>query len=213
MKKIPSLPRLNISRKTTPTAQPIRIWSNKELKKISKFFGGDIINLSGWEDKDKEGGFYKNYFKNVKSYTVSNYTPSHADNPMTEIVLDLEAPLPKKLVRKFDVVLSHTNLEHIFDIFTAFKNHCDLSRDVVIVIVPFIQQQHETAEFKDYWRPTPSALRELFKRNGFTTIYEAFNDEPNTVNYLLFAGSRNPKKWEKVLPKYTELYQIAKWAG
>lgn len=206
-------PKLNLDHKKTPSAQPIRVWSNIELKKIAKHFGGDILNVSGWEDKDKQGGYYKDYFPKAKSYTVSNYTPTHSDNPITEIILDLEAPLPKKLEGKYDAVLSHTNLEHIFDIFTAFANHCKLSRDIVIVIVPFIQQQHETEEFKDYWRPTPSALRELFKRNGFTTIYEAFNDEPNTVNYLFFVGSRNPKKWEKIMPKYVELYQIAKWAG
>jgi hypothetical protein len=213
MKKDLSLPRLNISRRSTPGAQPIRIWSNRELKKVAKNFGGDVINLSGWEDKDKEGRFYREYFPKAKNYTVSNYTPSHASNKTTEIILNLEKPLPKKLEGKFDVVLSHTNLEHIFDIFTAFKNHCKLSRDIVIIIVPFIQQQHETVEFKDYWRFTPSSLRELFMRNGLTTIYEAFNDEPNTVNYLLFVGSRFPDRWREVMPRYTELYQIATWAG
>ncbi len=204
---------LNISRKKTPGAQPVRAWSNVELKKFCNFFGGDIVNISGWEDKDKQGGHYKDYFPKKTSYTVSNYTPSHSKNDQTEIILDLEKPLDKKLKRKFDVVFSHTNLEHIFDAFTAFKNHCEMSKDIVIVIVPFIQQQHETEEFKDYWRYTPSCLRELFKRNGLGTIYEAFNDEPNTVNYLLFVGSRNPKKWKKKMPKYAELSQIAKWAG
>jgi hypothetical protein len=206
-------PKLNISRKTTPRAHPVRAWSNTELRKICKHFKGDIINVSGWEDKDKEGGFYHDYFSNAKSYTISNYTPSHSNKHTKEIHLDLEARLPLKLRRKFDVVLSHTNLEHIFDIFKAFKTHCQLSRDIVIIVVPFIQQQHETEEFKDFWRPTPSALRELFKRNGFTTVYEAFNDVPNTVNYLLVVGSRNPDKWKKVLPKYKELYQIAQWAS
>ncbi|HLG90578.1 MAG TPA: hypothetical protein VI336_00210 [Candidatus Saccharimonadales bacterium] len=213
MKKFHRATRLNINRKTTPAAQPIRIWSNRELKKISLHFTGDVINISGWEDKDKEGGFYREYFPKAQSYTVSNYTPSHSDNPMTQIILDLEKPLPKKHERQYDVVLSHTNLEHIFDVFTAFKNHCKLSRDIVIVVVPFIQQQHETEEFKDYWRFTPSCLRELFAQNGLSTIYESFNNEANTVNYLLFVGSRHPKKWQKSMPSYAELYQIAKWAG
>lgn len=205
--------KLNVSRKVTPGAQPIRIWSNQVLKKICKNMTGDIINVSGWEDKDKQGGFYKDYFPKKRSYTVSNYTPSHSRSDVTEIHLDLEKKLPKKLEKKFDVVLSHTNLEHVFDAFTAFKNHCLMSRDIVIIIVPFIQQQHETEEFKDYWRYTPSCLRELFKRNGFETIYEAFNDEPNTVNYLVFVGSCKPNKWRNKLPKYKELYQIATWAG
>lgn len=205
--------KLNVNRKKTPKAQPVRAWSNDELKKFCHNFKGDVINISGWEDKDKQGGHYRDYFPKASSYTVSNYTPSHSQNNVTEIHLDLEKKLPIKLEGKYDIVFSHTNLEHVFDAFTAFKNHCKMSRDIVIIVVPFIQQQHETEEFKDYWRYTPSCLRELFKRNGLTTIYEAFNDEPNTVNYLLFVGSRMPKKWRKVMPKYTELHQISRWAG
>lgn len=191
----------------------MRAWSNEELKKICHFFAGDVINVSGWEDKDKQGGYYKDYFPKATSYTISNYTPSHSSTDSKEIHLDLEKRLPPKLEGKYDVVLSHTNLEHVFDAFTAFKNHCKMTRDIVIIVVPFIQQQHETEEFKDYWRYTPSSLRELFKRNGLATIYEAFNDEPNAVNYLLFVGSRYPNKWKKQLPDYKELYQIASWAG
>lgn len=213
MSKQTTVRKLNKNRRTTPTAQPIRVWSNVELKKIAPLFSGAVINLSGWEDKDKQGGHYRDYFPKATSYTVSNYSPSHSHHHANEIHLDLEARLPRRYRQKFDTVLSHTNLEHVFDVFTAFDNHCKLSRDVVIVVVPFIQQQHESEEYKDYWRFTPSCLRALFDRNGFTTIYEAFNDEPNTVNYLLFVGSKYPDKWRKVLPKYEELYQIAKWAG
>ena len=50
-----------------------RIWSNNELKKIAPLFEGDVVNVSGWQDKDKEGDEYKNYFKNKKSYTITNY--------------------------------------------------------------------------------------------------------------------------------------------
>lgn len=213
MKKSTERPLLNINRSKTPSAHPVRVWSNKELKKICKHFGGSVINVSGWEDKDKEGGHYKDYFPRAINYTVSNYTPSHSHKHTNEIHLDLEARLPRQYKAKFDTVLSHTNLEHVFDIFTAFKNHCLLTKDIVIVIVPFIQQQHETDEFKDYWRPTPSAIRELFRRNGLTTIYEAFNDEKNSVNYLLFVGSKQPGKWRNKLPAYKELYQIGNWAS
>jgi hypothetical protein len=192
----------------------VRAWSNQELKKFAHLFRGDVINLSAWEDKDKEGGYYKDYFRSARSYTITNYTPGHSgQNSDDEIHLDLEASIPEELEGKFDVVLSHTNLEHIFDVFKAFANHCKLSRDVVIVVVPFIQQQHETQEYKDFWRFTPSCLRELFKRNGLTTVYEAFTNKENEVNYLLFVGTRNPQQWRNKMPKYEELYQIANWVG
>ena len=32
-----------------------RIWSNKELKKFASLFSGEIINVSGWMDNDKQG--------------------------------------------------------------------------------------------------------------------------------------------------------------
>lgn len=213
MKKLFKPPKYNVNRRTTPSAHPVRAWTNQELKRISPSLGGDVVNLSGWEDKDKEGGIYRDYFPKANSYTVTNYSPSHSGQQPNEIYLDLAAPLPNKLKQKFDVVFSHTNLEHIFDVFAAFSNHCKMSRDIVIVIVPFIQQQHETAEYKDYWRFTPSSLRELFRINGLTTIYESYNNVPNSVNYLFFVGSRHPKRWRKVMPKYSELYLIAKWAG
>ena len=44
-----------------------RIWSNKILKRISNNFDGDIINISGWKDDDKEGNSYSEYFINSKS--------------------------------------------------------------------------------------------------------------------------------------------------
>lgn len=200
-------------RRTTPGAHPVRAWSNRELKKFSKLFGGDVVNVSGWEDKDKEGGYYRDYFPNATSYTITNYTPSHSEHHEGEIHLDLTARLPRKLKRRFDVVFSHTNLEHILDAFAAFGNHCKMSRDIVIIVVPFIQQQHETSEYKDYWRYTPSSLRALFEMNGLTSIYESYNNEPNAVNYLFFVGSRNPDKWRKLMPKYEELYLIGKWAS
>lgn len=50
-----------------------RVWSNQELKKFGFIFQGDIVNISGWKDMDKEGNRYKEYFKNAKSYQISNY--------------------------------------------------------------------------------------------------------------------------------------------
>ena len=50
-----------------------RIWSNKILREFAPLFKGKIINISGWEDKDKQGSFYKDYFSNADSYFISNF--------------------------------------------------------------------------------------------------------------------------------------------
>lgn len=195
----------------TPKAGPVRIWSNDELKKFAHLFTGSVVNLSGWEDMDKQGKRYKDYFVHADDYVVTNYSPSHSKNGIQEILLDLEADLPTELNNRFDVVLSHTNLEHIFNVFKAVENHCKMTRDIVIIIVPFIQQQHETNEFKDYWRFTPTCLRKLYEINGLTTVYESFTNQRHQVNYVLSVGSKNPKKWEGKFPEFTELKQICPW--
>lgn len=197
----------------TSKAGPVRIWSNKELAKFAHLFTGSVVNISGWEDMDKQGKRYKDYFTNADEYTVTNYTPSHSANGIQEILLDLEANLDPSLVNKFDVVLSHTNLEHVFNVFKAVENHCLMTKDIVIIIVPFIQQQHETNEFGDYWRFTPTCLRKLYEINGLTTIYESFTDAPHKVNYILSVGSKQPGKWAGKMPEFTQLKQICPWVS
>jgi len=173
-----------------------RIWSNKELKKIAHFFEGSVINVSGWKDEDKRGDFYKNYFKKASSYIVSNYKgDSGFQGRDGEIYLDLEEDLKEENIGKFDVVFNHTTLEHIFDARRAFKNLCLLSRDIVIVVVPFLQELHPAEAYKDYWRFTPFAVKKLFEENGMELIYLNANNNKRESVYILAVGSKNPKKW------------------
>ncbi len=173
-----------------------RKWSNQELKKFAPLFQGKIINVSAWKDQDKEGRRYKDYFENASEYWISNYYSEFRGfqgNLEREIFLDLAVPLPVELENQFDVVFNHTTLEHIFDIFTAFQNLCRLTKDILIIVVPFLQEQHEN--FGDYWRFTPMALRELMHRNNLEMIYINFNDTDNTSIYLFAIGSKSPEKW------------------
>jgi hypothetical protein len=174
-----------------------RLWSNKELKKVSHFFSGSIVNVSAWDDRDKEGGYYKNYFKNATDYYYTNYSgirgKSNLDN---EFDCDLTKELPSELENKFDVAFNHTTLEHIFDVRKAFSNICKMSKDIVIIVVPFCQAQHETEDWKDYWRFSPTVLRSLFKENGLNIVYESWNNNRNAAVYLFCVGSKNVGKWK-----------------
>lgn len=174
-----------------------RIWSNKELRQLAPLFAGDVINVSAWKDEDKEGGYYKDYFTLATSYTVSNWYGTRGFQGVdNEILLDLETVLPDHLKKRFDVVFNHTTLEHVFDVFQAFKNLCELSRDVVIVVVPFMQLLHYKQGYSDYWRFTPYTLRKLFEQNKLCYIYEAAYDVPNHSVYIVSIGSRFPEKWK-----------------
>ena len=170
-----------------------RLWSNKELRKYSNLFKGHVVNVSAWDDRDKEGGTYFKYFKNAKSYTLTNYETEMRG--MTgaegEIYLDLESELDKELINKFDVVFNHTTLEHIYGVKKAMQNLALLTKDILITVVPYKQIEHTT--YGDYWRFTPSGIKKLYEENNIDVIYQKFNRSIFSSKYLFTIGSKNKK--------------------
>ncbi len=176
-----------------------RVWSNRELEKFGHLFSGKGVNVSGWKDIDKEGKKYRDYFSNISEYWITNYKSEargFQGNQENEIFLDLEEDLDESMHDKFDVVFNHTVLEHIFDVNKAFENLCKLSNDIVIVVVPFLQEQH--AEYGDYWRFTPLAVEKLFQKNNMDMIYINYNDASDDSIYIFAIGTKNKDKWNKI---------------
>ena len=191
-----------------------RVWSNSELRKIAPMMNGKIINVSGWKDQDKEGGHYKDYFINADSYFISNHSGFRGiQGDLGEINIDLTATLPSELLQKFDVVFNHTTLEHILDVNTALKNLCLLSKDIVIIVVPVAQAQHESESWGDYWRFMPSSLRELFNLFGLSVVYESVSKNHNSGVYLFMVGSYHPERWTNKLPLTNKISDAAKNIG
>lgn len=175
-----------------------RLWSNDELKKVSSQFRGKILNVSAGKDSDKEGGYYKNYFTNADSYTVTNYTPVFQDSAeYDEIQLDLEQDIPTAMQEPYDIVFNHTVLEHIFDTQKAVENLCLLSKDIVVTVVPWMQAYHHEEEYyKDWWRISPFSLVRLFNNNGFKTICIDWNTDPLGSIYIFHIASKQASKWQ-----------------
>lgn len=191
-----------------------RHWSNRELVRLASLFTGDVVNVSAWDDRDKEGHHYQDYFTNATSYSYTNYGGYRGfQNMANEYLLDLVGDVPEELVRRFDVVFNHTTLEHIFDVRKAFANLCELSRDIVVVVVPFAQVQHESNDWKDYWRFTPTCLRRLYQENGLSMVYEAISPHRNSAVYLLAVGSRRPESWANRLPTQRVNGMAGTWIG
>ena len=191
-----------------------RVWSNQQLAAIAPVFVGDVVNVSAWDDRDKQGGHYKDYFVNASSYSCTNHSGYRGfQGGGNEYLLDLTGDLPAELVKKFDVVFNHTTLEHIFDVRKAFANLCAMSKDAVIVVVPFAQVQHETDDYGDYWRFTPSCVRKLFEENGMKAVYEASSPYRHAAIYLLLIGSRYPHRWMGYLPPYRPSNTVGDWIG
>lgn len=83
---------------------------------------------------------------------------------------------------KFDLVFSHTVLERVYEVHTAFKNLCLISKDAVILLVPFLQQMH--ADYGDHWRFTPLRIKRLFKDNKLSLLYLSFNKHRSASVYI-----------------------------
>lgn len=176
-----------------------RIWSNFELEKFAHLFSGKVVNVSGWKDIDKQGRLYKEYFSRADEYWITNYKSEargFQGDQENEIFLDLSDPISEDFCGRFDVVFNHTVLEHIFEIETAFSNLCKMSRDIVIIVVPFLQEQH--ADYGDYWRLTPLAVDKLFHKNGLETLYLNYNDTKDASIYIFAIGSKNPLQWSEI---------------
>lgn len=174
-----------------------RIWSNGELNKFSHLFSGDIANISGWQDEDKSGRHYKDYFPNATSYTITNYKSEARgwQGKEGEIFLNLEDDLPETLKGNFDVVFNHTTLEHVYLVQKAFANICGMTKDIAIIVLPFLQPYH--ADYGDYWRFTPLAVKRMFEDNGLSLLHLSFNKNKVSSVYIFAIASKKPENWNK----------------
>ena len=50
-----------------------RIWSNDHLRRIAPLFEGEAVNVSAWDDMDKQGGDYRSYFSRASAYSITNF--------------------------------------------------------------------------------------------------------------------------------------------
>lgn len=194
-----------------------RHWSNRELRRICAPLDGAVVNVSAGDDLDKEGSRYADYFPKATSYTITNYGEVGDFRGFTgregEIRLDLTEDLPADLRQAYDVVLNHTTLEHVFDVRMAVRNLCAMSRDLLIIVVPFAQVEHESAGYNDYWRFTPRCIRELLGENGFTAVFETANNEFNVSVYLIVVAARDPGKWADQFRLNDARAPLADWIG
>jgi hypothetical protein len=193
---------LYLGQRGCPDLQPRR-WSNAELKRFGSLFSGSVVNVSGWNDGDKSGGIYRSYFPAASDYFVTNYPGSRGLEVGVPgaLELDLEKPLVPEMRERFDVVFSHTVLEHIFLTRLALQNLVGLSRDVVVIVVPFIQEEHfEEGSYGDHWRWAPAGLRRALQEEGLEVLYFSNNDSHFFPIYNFVIASKLPERWRGHFP-------------
>lgn len=190
------LRKLRGARRLAP-AFAARVWSNREIALVAPHITGDVVNVSAWEDRDKEGRQYRDYFSAATSYETTNFEGWRGEGTSANHVVDLQSPVPDELVGRFDLVFNHTTLEHIFDIHQAFRTMASMSRDAMLVIVPFMQHLHGPID-GDFWRPSPYAMRRLHQIAGLDVIRESAGPKGAKVRYLSYFSSKNPERWRGV---------------
>jgi len=181
-----------------------REFSNAILRDYAPLFTGSIINVSGWKDSDLEGNTYRKYFSNAESYHISNApvkSKGVGSLPGLEIEIDLTKPINSSLMHSFDIVCNHTTLEHVFDLNTAFKNLCDMAREVVILIVPTPRHIHFNAGYGDYNRLTPMGIMKYFEKNKFETLVIQSNEQQFSPIFCFAIAARKGSKYTKLIKK------------
>lgn len=180
-----------------------RWWSNEEIKRAIAPLSDlqSVINVSGYDDRDKQGGHYREYFPVSIDYFMTYYPTDEAKGKSEAFgkafPVDLMETLPRKLEERFDLVFNHTVLEHVPNPFKGFEQIVKMSRDLVLTIVPFRQQLHFIqGSFGDYFRITPMGMRYLHQVNGLTTLYESTTPSPAGQIYVVSLATKHPEKHE-----------------
>lgn len=68
-----------------------------------------------------------------------------------------------------------------------------MSRDIMILVVHFLQKMHSM--YDDFWRFTPTAVKNMFEENVMRVLYLNFNDKKNASVYIFCFASRYENKW------------------
>lgn len=191
-----------LRRKPASPAREARAWSNGFIAAVASAVEGRVVNVSAWKDEDKQGRAYRDYFVNAQSYETTNYQGWRGEGVPSDHDVDLQKPAPEPLRGAFDLVFNHTTLEHVYDFHRALDTLCEMSRDAILVIVPWMQHLHGP-EDGDFWRFSPYAMRRLLADRGFAIVAEQAGPQGGKVRYLGYLAARDPKPWQERLGRLT----------
>ena len=84
----------------------------------------------------------------------------------------------------------------------AFRNLGALTRDAVLVVVPWIQDEHYAPGlYGDFWRFSPLGVRRLMEKSGLELVHLSANEQPWYPVYLFVVGSKQPAAWKGKFPE------------
>ena len=137
-------------------ASRVRIESNAWLKPVCGSIRGKVLSIGSMDDKDRQGGFYKDYFVSADSYLTSSPESEHK----CDLLLDIR-DMNEIAGEEFDCIYCSGVLEHVFEYQKAMAEIKRVLKPggVLLLGVPFKQAIHMAPT--DYWRFTKFALEKI----------------------------------------------------
>ncbi|MDD5449066.1 MAG: methyltransferase domain-containing protein [Candidatus Omnitrophica bacterium] len=142
--------------KITRTRKESNIWLRYHCLDVK----GNVLSIGSGDDNDKEGGKYRDYFKNGSSYTTSEISHDHK----CDKVLDVRN-LSEITEAAYDCVFCSGVLEHVDDYLKGLHEITRIlkSGGILLIGLPFRQAVHMRGQ--DFWRFTEYGIRHLLKRD------------------------------------------------
>lgn len=143
-------------------ASQARIESNKWLRRHAPQMEGVVLSVGSRDDRDGEGGRYRDYFTQCARYRTSEVEPW----PDCDLVLDIRS-MPHIADASFDCVFCSGVLEHVDDVGAAVSELTRVLKPggVLLLGLPFRQSIHLAPH--DYWRFTEFGIRVMLGRAGY----------------------------------------------
>jgi hypothetical protein len=133
-----------------------RIESNAWLRKAAAEIRGDVLSIGSRDDRDGEGGCYRDYFSSAKTYTTSDI------GGQVDLLLDVRR-MASVADGSYAGVFCSGVLEHVDDFKAGLA---ELTRilapgGTLLLGLPFRQAIHDAPH--DFWRFTKYAIEYLLK--------------------------------------------------
>jgi SAM-dependent methyltransferase len=181
-------------------ASQARIDSNKWIKRHAQKEKGDVLSIGAMGDFDCEGGNYREYFKNARSYTTSDSEPFMG----LDIVLDVRS-MPTEEDSKYDCIFCSGVLEHVDDYMQGMREMTRIlkSGGTLLLGVPFRQAIHSAPQ--DFWRFTRYGIEYMLKDYDLVEMQEIDSIDDFPATYWTKAIKKHPEV--KIKRKHIKNYK------
>lgn len=139
--------------------------SSKRLLNNCNEIQGEVLSIGSDNDSGGEGGFYKSYFRNARSYTTSEIVGAYT----CDIRLNVRS-MPEIPNESFDCIFCSGVLEHVDDCQSGFSELTRILKIGGILLLGLRLRQAIHMSPHCFWRFTEFGIKHILKE-----LYEIVN--------------------------------------